>query len=201
MGASPATRATPFKVATGSRADLAQTAAAQLSRYPRDWVTVAQEQTKTIRYTKEQRGYFQKDGVMRGGHKVVVSGYNPSTVMLHELGHLMEWTNPHIKALEAAFYRRRVYGEKLRRYSRSTDVREVVRPDEFANEYVGKDYRPGAAADFQHSPDATAEIMPGPNEFYEVLTMGMQGVFDGESDLWAKDPDMTNFILGLLVAA
>jgi tRNA nucleotidyltransferase/poly(A) polymerase len=63
------------------------------------------------------------------------------------------------------------YGEK-----------EVARPDKFVEPYIGKDYG------------------DTPGSSYEVMSMGMEGLFTGSIELW-RDPEHRNLVLGLLAGA
>lgn len=105
---------------------------------------------------------------------------------IHELSHRMEYTNPRLKRMESAFYWRRTRGEdgwteETVPYNGAGD--EMVRPDGFVDEYVGRDY--GGSA-------------------YEVMSIGMEGVFAGDFgalrgvDVKRSDEDHRAFVLGVL---
>lgn len=172
--------------------------------YPREWVTTAR--TRAIKFTEDPngRGFFQP-GFAGSRHEISLSGeferQGVSTdprygrVALHELGHLMEEMIPHIKRVESEFYRRRTEGGTLTSYRGVAE--EPVRRDEFVNEYMGKDYGQASRAVLGIPLDDTK--MPGVDKPFELLTMGMQSIFSGSDELWFADPDMRNFILGLLV--
>lgn len=104
-------------------------------------------------------------------------------VAIHELMHRMEYSNPILQKLEAAFYDRRTMGEDLRPMGPGYDSWEKFRPDRFAEKYMGKDYR-------------TTRNSPGGLEAWELLTMGAQFMFSGRRD--RLDLDYVRFVLGAL---
>jgi tRNA nucleotidyltransferase/poly(A) polymerase len=59
---------------------------------------------------------------------------------------------------------------------------ERARPDKFVEPYIGKDYG------------------DTPFSSYEVMSMGMEGLFTGSWSIW-KDPEHRNLVLGLLTGA
>lgn len=90
----------------------------------------------------------------------------------HELIHRCEDTNPAISLMEAEFVKRRTTDEQgvrepLQRYY--TGSKEMMRPDEFIDRYVGKEYR--------GSP------------FHEVMSVGTEATFHGSSGGFGKLPD------------
>lgn len=114
---------------------------------------------------------------------VVTTDKSPR-VTVHEMAHRMEYTNPRITQMESTFYRRRTEGEEARRYTHG-EADEIVRPDGFVDEYIGKDYEHNA---------------------FEVLSMGMESVFAGSNGALLgishdrADLDHRAFVLGLIAA-
>ena len=108
----------------------------------------------------------------------------------HEIGHAMEHSLKEIRRLEQAFYDRRTRGERL---VKMNDVvpgagyrrDEITRLDAFLNPYMGKDYG---------------------GHWFELLSMGHEWVFTPykgnrmQAELWDRDTDFLDFILGLLAA-
>ena len=95
------------------------------------------------------------------------------TTATHELIHRCEDTNPSIPQMESAFLVRRTTNadgerEPLQRYYRDLP-KEKVRPDEFIDRYVGKEY-------------------PG-GQFHEVMSMGAEATFHGNHGGFGKTPD------------
>ena len=156
---------------------------------PREWVEDSNELgALEVRASVDRAHYSAGGGYLR---------VRPSdrSVMLHELGHRIEHARPALRWLEAEFYRRRTSRggrqEKARPLSELTGWAgysddELARKDRFTNAYIGKDYSRGGRG-------------PGASNFYEVLTMGLEGVFHGKHDV-TNDRDLVEFIYGLLAA-
>ena len=120
----------------------------------------------------------------------------------HEFAHRSEHMRPALGGLQEAFLKRRTSNpdgsrHELERYHGST--REKVRPDDFANQYIGKVYtgsRDTMVSTGEHSP-----------AHREVLSCGMESLFTGSNGglvgvgRYKADPDMRNFILGTLATA
>lgn len=106
---------------------------------------------------------------------------NPITV-LHELGHIIEGRDPLIRRLCQEFLDRRTINtdtgdfdppEPLNKYGAGYRDDEFTRKDKFLSPYMGKNYYRTAS---------------------EILSMGMQYMWERPYDLATKDPDMFNFI-------
>jgi hypothetical protein len=93
----------------------------------------------------------------------------------------MEDIYPQIRQMEYEFYQRRTEGCKLEWLGPGYRSAEKTRFDEFIHPYMGKDYG------------------NTPESGYELLSMGMEGLFAGSFDIF-KDPDYADFILGLLAS-
>lgn len=96
-----------------------------------------------------------------------------STTATHELLHRCEDTNPSISSMERQFLTRRTTNadgerDKLQPYMSHTRG-EHVRPDDFIDRYVGKDY--------------------GSDKFHEVMTVGGEAAFHGSHGGFGKTPD------------
>ncbi|MCZ4589663.1 hypothetical protein O4328_39525 [Rhodococcus opacus] len=109
-------------------------------------------------------------------------------IAIHEMSHRMEAINPRIGPACISFRDRRTSNpdgtlHPKQRYAKT----EVVRPDEFVDVYVGKDYKSTV-----HS---------------EVMSMGMESVFGGSHGGlqghhgYRADPEHRNLILGLCATA
>lgn len=118
------------------------------------------------------------------------------TVALHEYAHRMEHVGSStIKPLEEQFLKRRTTDANGERQTMQKlidlqpngkyDSSELTRADNFANNYIGKEYESGSR---------------------EVLSMGMEAIFAGSQGglmgfgNYKADPDMKNFIIGLLAS-
>lgn len=174
----------------GSQGDAERRAVAELvadaSRYlPREWVEASAQAGDVHVGLWKGRAWHRWEG---GGSTIRVRPLDTST-MLHELGHRFERLFPSVRNLEAAFYRRRTTlrggrQEVARHLSDITgdpgyEAHELAREDKFTKAYIGKDYGGDA---------------------FEVLTMGLQGLFHGDHGITRGDKDLVAFILGLLAS-
>ena len=105
----------------------------------------------------------------------------------HETAHAMEELFPKLRDMEEAYYKERTQGEKSVRLSKlfpgsGYGRDEVTRPDHFFNPYVGKDYSHDGKNAKPH---------------FEIMSMGMEYMIH-EPEVFDKDPDTRNFILGVL---
>ena len=105
----------------------------------------------------------------------------------HETAHAMEKLFPKLRDMEEAYYKERTQGEKSVRLSKLLPGSgygrdEVTRPDHFFNPYVGKDYSHDGKNAKPH---------------FEIMSMGMEYMIH-EPEVFDKDPDTRNFILGVL---
>lgn len=154
----------------------------EASKYlPTDWLRRSFERAEEAGFEGiiTKRGYYWDRGWTtpsvialsdRGGERAGMVG-----CALHELGHRMEYTVPRIVEMERLFYQRRTAGEEPEWLGPGYEEHELTRRDRFVDPYMGKEY--GSA--------------------YEILTMGLEGLFFGTCDL-SKDPEFEAFILGVL---
>lgn len=156
--------------------------------YPREWIARSTgwgglQPAKVRRgfYKGSRRGFDTKIRLSEGNRSKVPDDPDMLSVAAHELGHRAEDVNPGIQAMEHALIQRRgpQAGERL------TTIygRERGYKDEFVEHYMGKVYGAG-----------------GPDQFYEVVSMAMEGIFTGSYDVWS-DLEVRRFMLGLLASA
>jgi hypothetical protein len=142
--------------------------------YPTAWVARSIEKGK-LTPKKVERGYYaDKWG------EISISGLRERDQIetgIHELGHRFEKTIPNIIEQEKEFYNKRTNGEKSKWLGSGYSRNEITKSDKFIDAYMGKDYE-GA--------------------FYELVSMGFQLAYADPTRL-AKDPDMQEWILGLLL--
>jgi hypothetical protein len=127
---------------------------------------------------------------------------NKDSTVLHEISHRMEYTVPELMRLEDQFLRERAVGE-LRPLAEITgnhdyEEHEVAYGGDFTHPYMGKVYdrvRPWA---LESVPDRLMISGTPQSGAGELFTMGQEGVWYGEYDLWEKDPEMVSWVLGLL---
>ena len=166
---------TPTFVARSN--NVAKAAISQAAKwYPSDWMDEINA-NGGILAKKVRRGYFRFTG---NHHEIAVSG-NAVRTALHELGHALE---KHFRSIdiEREFYARRTSGSPLERLKDVTGIKygpdEVTRKDDFADAYMGKDYKGRA---------------------FEVFSMALEGVYFNERDMWHKDPESIKFMIGILL--
>ena len=148
---------------------------------PTDWLRASNARGE-MTLKKVQRGHYQD-----GTNTIAISGSGRSvaSVSLHELGHRTEATFADILDAQAQFYARRTQGESTSWLGSGFGRDEITRTDKFTNPYMGKDY-----SKLARRADA-----------YELLSMGLEGVFFGKYDLLEGDPEMWDFVVGLLMSA
>ena len=188
--------------------------------YPADWWKQAQGSALNklqAKHTDTGRGYYsgaypeKSKGVYRHVNRLMTSlrsgDYRSTTV--HELGHYMENTQDDVTNLELRFWRRRTEdgraagGMRTYRYGKAD---EVVNPDEFGDEYMGKSYlarhpsivkRERGVYDPASLDELEANDMVKTTS-WEVLTMGMEELVFNHFGSWDKDLDYIDFVLGVL---
>ena len=175
------------KYSAGSNTRMKEMVDTATELLPSDWVDNSISNQFQIWAMKTQRGFYQhgKRRVIKGVPTYVgnlrarVDSPTAEATVLHEMGHRVEYTTPGVTDLEQEFYRRRTKGEALKWMGSGYKKNEQTRRDDFADEYMGKDYGRDA---------------------WEILSMGLEGVFYGNYELYEKDQDYFDFILGLLAA-
>lgn len=115
-------------------------------------------------------------------------------VTAHELGHRMHSVVPGLSAMEDSWLtdRTTVNGERDELVPLWEGSAEMVRPDNFVEAYIGKEY---------------TDFMGDIRDATEVITMGTQGMFGGDHGgligmgQAQRDDDMRHFILGAMASA
>lgn len=142
-----------------------------MNLYPTDWVD---SMVKNV----EKYGKFSVSSAKRGyfsGFDRVIGLSDREGCAIHEIGHFIEKAVPEIREAEKEFYEHRTKGEKLVPYISGSS--EMIREDHFIHPYMGKDY--GGSA-------------------YELVSMGFEYIFDDYEWFHEKDPEMCEWVLGLL---
>lgn len=142
--------------------------------YPTDWCAKS-IMRGNLTPKKVNRGYYSD-----WAGEIAISGWDNASrrgTAFHELGHRFEQAVPEIRKQEKAFYERRTQGESLEWLGTGYAKTEKTRKDDFVHPYMGKDY--GGSA-------------------YELVSMGFQYAFTEPNQL-AKDPDMQQWIFGMLL--
>lgn len=155
-----------------------------------DW-----EEYETGVWRRKTRGRIDGPGLELNlsGNKVHgrPSGF---AVAAHEMGHRMQTVVPGLSAMEDAWLtdRTTVNGERDELVPLWEGSAEMVRPDNFVDAYIGKEYT-----------DMVGDV----REATEVITMGTQALFGGDHggligmNRASRDDDMRHFILGAMAAA
>ena len=154
----------------------------EVSKYlPADWL---EKSNATEMLTKKsKRGYYRKSGYASPAQIAMdVTSRNVNKTAIHEMGHRFENVVPGIYELEKQFYDRRTAGDPVVRLkdiypNHDYDPTEVTKKDKFTNAYMGKVYK---------------------DRFYEIFSMGLEGVFLKTNDLWSKDKEYVDFVLGVM---
>ena len=112
--------------------------------------------------------------------------------IIHEFGHLLEDTNPEIKAKVYEFYERRTAGEGLQKMSVVTGNKkyravEKTRVDNFMDPYIGKDYTKWSSTLQDQERYAT-----------EVSSMALEFLYTDPAMLLIKDPEMFELIIDVI---
>lgn len=114
--------------------------------------------------------------------EIHITSDEDTRVIIHELGHILEVRGAGNLQKALDFYDRRTAGEALEKLSKLTgisayDPREKARPDKFIHPYMGKEY----------GRDAT-----------EIVSMGIEYMYDETARFAKEDPDYFDFIYNLL---
>ncbi len=144
------------------------------SYYPKEWSKIPEKHNKKILARKSKRGFFYPGALnskgnaydkkypdYKDGYLTIATDGIRKTVPYHEIGHFIEWANPNVLRIEKEWVDSRTVGENpisLKKIFPNLKYRvtEVTKKDNFISPYIGKEY-----------PD-----------FTEVLSMGLQGLFE-----------------------
>ena len=112
---------------------------------------------------------------------VQVQATSDTRVIVHELGHWLEDHNADVHRKVVAFYEKRTQGYNLEWMGPGYDRREVARKDKFLNLYMGKEYVAG-----------------GDRYATEILSMGLDHLYNKTALLARQDPEMFDFIFNVV---
>lgn len=140
--------------------------------FPSDWIEASNDRGGIIVQVRKGRAHYSAG---------TVKVRDDLDDWLHEMGHRFEASLPAVKLLERVFYEARTgtddvvkLSSVLSRHGYKSDEYTVT--DEFGHPYMGKRYPDGS---------------------HELLSMGLPIVYGASAN--KMDPEMTDFILGLLV--
>jgi hypothetical protein len=128
-------------------------------------------------YTRDSRNYFS-----RNYNKIFINKDTKRTTAIHETMHWLEFNNPEVSKKVNAFLEYRTQGEEAEKLNKLVPKSnygkdEMAKKDNFFNPYCGKIYQSGAT---------------------EILSMGLQEVFDNAIDFSKNDPEYFNFVLDVI---
>lgn len=122
------------------------------------------------------------------GHIVSASPSTASRVLVHELGHTLEYDDPRVLDAAIKFLEKRTAGETARKLSAlvpgsSYADHEIAMEDKFLSTYMGKIYKTTDATKRQYAT--------------EIVSMGVEWLY-AEPEHLAQDPEYFDFIVKLL---
>lgn len=112
---------------------------------------------------------------------VQVQATSDTRTVIHELGHWLEDHNPDVHRKVVEFYERRTQGYALEWLGPGYDRHEVARKDKFLDLYMGKEYVAG-----------------GDRYATEILSMGLDHLYNKTALLARRDPEMFDFIFNVV---
>lgn len=155
--------------------------------FPEEWLSKTRAEVADIHLAVGERGYFSDFGTSPHGYKiveVVTSGTGKASqfnTAVHEIGHLMQAGNPHIRKLEDIFYRYRTNdkAEPLKWLGKPYKKKEKARFDKWGVAYQGKDYG---------------------KSHYELMSMASEAMMSPVADnaaVFGKDSEFYEYMLGI----
>lgn len=141
-----------------------------------------QGQYAAVLETPAQRAFYTKN--MINLHRD-----NGPATLIHEMGHWLEENNAyHVQAQRQRFYDRRTAGDTAQplaalKPNDGYDAHEYVKPDKFMHPYMGKAYDDARTGKSAHS---------------EVVSMGLEYLYDDPVGLAKKDPDYFHFMMSVV---
>jgi hypothetical protein len=139
--------------------------------------TLVREMPQTDWSYGSRRSYFDSAKQMNGKMMIHPQRLSDGDI-IHEYGHFLEMTSSDLQAKRAAFLQRRAGTETPSPLGGHYSSYEVAVRDKFKEPYIGKIYKEGDAS--------------------EVISMGMQLLFDDPVKLARDDPSLFDFITTVL---
>jgi hypothetical protein len=159
---------------------------------PTDWLAGSAARGP-VKFRKVQRGFYRdRDATIT----ISGDGRSAQSTAIHEFGHRTEATFADILDVEKQFFERRTAGEVPRWIGKGYSHQEVSKFDKFTETYMGKEYKFKKMNQLVFYGGAKA----GDHYAFELLSMGLEGVFFGKYNLADGDPEFLDFILGLLAS-
>lgn len=122
-----------------------------------------------------------------GGGSVNMAPDDAAWVYVHEIGHIIDHKFPDVLDRTREFLQYRIEGQPIKKLSEwipgaGYSDYEIAAKDNFDNAYIGKIYK---------NPDGSIRSS-------EILSMGIQYMFQDAAGFAARDPEYFNFILGIM---
>lgn len=131
---------------------------------------------------EKQRAYYAGERHNREDSGIYLPGHTSARTVMHELGHALE-TNYRVHEAARGFLYHRVGDEEAKPMGEGYEAYEVGRDDKFGDafgpsaRYVGKHYK---------------------SEDTEVVSMGLEKLFDDPVNFARYDPEYFKFVVGVL---
>lgn len=154
------------------------------------------EGNRRERYSFSPIDELERTALAAGGGHVMLTAKSPNSVIVHEMGHWMEHAVPEATKRISQFLKRRSKAELLSplnalEVTNQYDDAELGVADEFIVPYIGKYYARGISP---------AGFRPDWNRIYasEVLSMGLQYMYENPVKFAQQDPEMFDLIFDIL---
>jgi hypothetical protein len=154
------------------------------------------EGNRRERYSFSPVDELEGTALAAGGGHVMLTAKSPNSVIVHEMGHWMEHAVPEATKRISQFLKRRSKAELLSplnalEVTNQFDDAELGVADEFIVPYIGKYYARGMFP---------AGFRPDWNRIYasEVLSMGLQYMYENPVKFAQQDPEMFDLIFDIL---
>lgn len=143
---------------------------------------IADAKFKNITVKHQHYALGNREGYITELKTMYVTKTSQVGTLVHELGHHIEGHVKDGQKKAQEFLARRTKNEKLvplnsLKKNSAYDSSEMCRPDKFFSPYIGKEYK---------------------NNATEVISMGVQELYDDPVNFATKDPDMFDFIVDFL---
>ena len=115
-------------------------------------------------------------------NSINVNAYDTEETKIHEIGHIIEFSDPEIKKKANDFLEKRTKGDKPKKLRDVTGIKgygdkEITKEDKFFDPYVGKIYRSGDT---------------------EIVSMGLQRLYEDPVGFAVADPEYFDLIIDII---
>lgn len=116
---------------------------------------------------------------------------NNAGTIVHEVGHVIHWNNKAVADLTNEFFLRRTKGSPKKTWKNSGGGTEWAYPDDFIHYYTGREYGWETRKDL-------ARFASNGFRGQEVVSMGLQHMYEDPENFYKKDKDHFLFIYALM---